>query len=177
MNIKNVSHVFSHVWKRKHILYTYPLLKLAKISPFVGTNAFLHKLRGVTVGKEVKIAHDVVIGPVEPTSITLEDYVTISPRVVIFGHHTFPDIQGKTESINPTKIREGTWICIGATLMPGVTVGKYCVIGAGAVVTKDVPDFTLVMGNPAQPVRTLKKIYKIPKDATLDRVLVLEDSK
>ena len=177
MNINYVSHVLSHVWKRKHILYTYPLSKLAMISPFVGTNAFLHKLRGVTVGKEVKIAHDVIIGPVEPTSIILEDYVTISPRAVIFGHHTSPDVQGKTESVNPTIIREGTWICIGATLMPGVTVGKFCVIGAGAVVTKDVPDFTLVMGNPAQPVRTLKKIYKIPEDATLDRVLVLEDSK
>jgi len=177
MNINHVSHVLRHLWKHKYILYTYPLLRLAMISPFVGTNAFLHKLRGVTVGKEVKIAHDVIIGPVEPTSIALEDYVTISPRAVIFGHHTSPDIQEKTESINPTRIREGSWICIGATLMPGVTVGKFCVIGAGAVVMKDVPDFTLALGNPAQPVRVLKKIYKIPEDATVDRVLVLEDSK
>ena len=177
MNINHISHVLRHLWKRKHMLYTYPLLRLAKISPLVGTNAFLHKLRGVTVGKEVKIAHDVIIGPIEPTSITLEDYATISPRAVILGHHTSTDVQGKKESAKPTRIGEGTWICVGATLMPGVTVGKYCVIGAGAVVTKDIPDFTLAMGDPAKPVKVLKKIYKIPRDATLDRVLVLEDSK
>ena len=159
-----------YAWEHKHMVYTYPLLRLAMISPFIGLNAFLHRLRGVTVGKEVKIAHDVLIDSVSPQTVILEDYVTISPRAVIRAHtDRGPSGEG------PVRIQEGSWIGTGALILPSVTIGKYCVIAAGAVVGQDIPDFTLALGVPATPVRSLKKSFSIPKNATVTRVLVLED--
>ncbi len=50
----------------------------------------------------------------------------------------------------------GSWIGAGASVLPGVTIGSRVVVAAGSVVTKDVPDDTLVGGNPAKPVRALR---------------------
>lgn len=177
MNITDCKRLLQYAWNHKHMVYSYILLRLAMISPFVGFNAFLHEMRGVIIGKEVKIAHDVLLDPVEPHSITLEDYVTISPRVTIFGHTNptlplYPYMGPRT--VKPVRIGEGTWVGAGAIVLPGVIVGKYCVVGAGAVVTRDIPDFTLAMGVPAVPVKRLEKKYKIPENATVGRVLVLE---
>ena len=55
----------------------------------------------------------------------------------------------------PVLIERGAWIGAGATILPGVCVGTYAVVGAGAVVTKDVPDYAVVVGNPARIVKTL----------------------
>ena len=56
----------------------------------------------------------------------------------------------------PIHIKEGAWIGSGSIILGNVTIGKFSVVGAGSVVTKDVPDYTIVAGNPA------KKIKKIP---------------
>ncbi len=52
-------------------------------------------------------------------------------------------------------IQENAWICIGAIICPGVTIGKNAVVAAGAVVTTDVPDNAMVAGNPARIIKTL----------------------
>ena len=57
----------------------------------------------------------------------------------------------------PVKVCKGAWIGAGAQIMPGVRVGKYAVVGAGSIVTKDVEDYQVVVGNPARPIRTLDK--------------------
>ena len=176
MNTKNYRSLLRYAWQHKHVVYSYLLLRLAMISPFSGFNAFIHRLRGVHVGKGVKIFHDVIIDPIEPGSIILEDYTILSPRVVIFAHahrveqgvspeyplhadHPLYEYVGP-RIVKPVIIKEASWVGIGAIILPGVTIGKYCLIGAGAVVTKDVPDFTVAMGIPAKPVRTVEKIYK-----------------
>ena len=64
------------------------------------------------------------------------------------------DQQGLGEMIKPL-IRQGAWIGAGATILPGVCVGKYAIVGAGSVVTKDVPDYAVVVGNPAKIVKML----------------------
>ena len=53
-------------------------------------------------------------------------------------------------------IKKGAWIGAGSSILPGVTVGKYAIVGASAVVTKDVPDYAVVVGNPAKVIKTLK---------------------
>ena len=55
----------------------------------------------------------------------------------------------------PIVIRESAWIGAGATILPGIEVGKHAVVGAGAIVTKDVPDYAVVVGNPAKVIKTL----------------------
>ena len=55
----------------------------------------------------------------------------------------------------PIHIKEGAWIGAGATVTAGVTIGRYAIVGAAAVVTHDVGDYEVVVGNPAKVIRTL----------------------
>jgi len=166
MNTTDIRRLATYAWEHKHMVYSYFLLRLAMVSPFVGFNAFLHRLRGVAIGKKVKIARNVLVDPVEPGSITIGNYVTISPQVTIFAHTnpTLPmyEYMGP-RTVNPVQIKEGAQIGTGALVLPGVTIGRYCIIGAGAVVTKDIPDFMLAVGVPANPVKSTKGNLKIDR--------------
>lgn len=57
--------------------------------------------------------------------------------------------------MKPVLIQKGAWIGAGATILPGISIGKHAIVGAAAVVTKDVPDYAIVVGNPAKVVKTL----------------------
>lgn len=86
--------------------------------------------------------------------ITIEDDVQIAANVqLISNNHDVYDRQILT--CKPVLIKEGAWIGAGATILPGVCVGKYAVVGAMSVVTKDVPDFAVVVGSPAKVVKML----------------------
>ena len=86
--------------------------------------------------------------------ITIEDGVQIAANVqLISNNHDVYDRQVLT--CKPVLIREGAWIGAGASIMPGVCVGRYAVVGAMSVVTKDVPDYAVVVGSPAKVVKTL----------------------
>ncbi len=87
--------------------------------------------------------------------LTIEDDVLIGPLALLLsaGH----EVHGGDQRINrnpisraPVRIREGAWIGAGAIILQGVTVGRGAVVGAGGVVTRDVPDFAVAHGNPAQ---------------------------
>ena len=68
----------------------------------------------------------------------------------------------KAEKTSLYHIKKGAWIGAGVSILPGVTVGKYAIVGAGAIVTKDVPDYSVAVGVPAKVVKTLDK-DKFPK--------------
>lgn len=55
----------------------------------------------------------------------------------------------------PVLIKEGAWIGAHAIVLPGVCIGRYAIVGAGSVVTKDIPDYGVAVGNPARVIRTL----------------------
>ena len=57
----------------------------------------------------------------------------------------------------PILIKKGAWIGAGVSILPGVTIGKYAIVGAGAIVTKDVPDYGVAIETPARVVKTLNK--------------------
>ena len=59
-------------------------------------------------------------------------------------------------STSPITINDNVWIGANATIAAGVTIGKHFVIGTGSVVTKDVPDYSVAVGNPAKAIKTLK---------------------
>lgn len=67
----------------------------------------------------------------------------------------FHGLEGRPTRTAPTRIGDGSWIGARAVVLAGVTIGRRCVVAAGSVVTRDVPDDTLVAGQPARPVRAL----------------------
>jgi UDP-2-acetamido-3-amino-2,3-dideoxy-glucuronate N-acetyltransferase len=101
---------------------------------------------GTRIGNNVKIQNNVSIY----TGVTLEDDVFCGPSMV-FTNVINPraHIERKAE-YKQTLVRRGASIGANATIVCGVTLGRYCFVGAGAVVTRDVPDYAIVYGNPAR---------------------------
>lgn len=86
--------------------------------------------------------------------ITIEDNVQIAANVqLITNNHDFYNRQ--ILLCQPVLICEGAWIGAGATILPGIRVGKHAVVGAGAIVTRDVPDYAVAVGNPAKVIKML----------------------
>ena len=86
--------------------------------------------------------------------ITVEDDVLMAANVqLLSNNHDEYDRQILT--CKPIHIKKGAWIGAGASILAGVTVGEYAIVGAGAIVTKDVPDYAVVVGSPARVVKTL----------------------
>ena len=104
----------------------------------------------VTVGDYCKIQNNVSIYE----GVTLEDYVFCGPSMVFTNildpRCKYPQV-GAQFYIN-TLVKEGASIGANATIVCGHTLGKHCMIGAGSVVTKDIPDYALVIGNPGRVV-------------------------
>jgi len=103
----------------------------------------LHRARGVKIGKGVWIGYDVILDTSQPHLITLEDNCVLSLHVVVLAH--FRENRG-------VKIGRDAFVGAGALILPNVTIGEGAVVAAGSVVTRSVPAFTLVQGNPAVPV-------------------------
>ena len=91
-------------------------------------------------------------------TIRFGDDVMVGPRVSFFtaGHPTDPMIrQEQLEFGLAINVQDNVWIGGNSTILPGVTIGKNAIVGAGSVVTKDVPANTIVAGNPAQVIREI----------------------
>ena len=102
----------------------------------------------VTVGAGCKIQNNVAIYK----GVTLEEDVFCGPSCVFTNVLTPRAFVERKDEFAPTLVRRGATIGANATIVCGVTIGPYAMIGAGAVVTKDVPAFALVVGNPARRI-------------------------
>ncbi|MBW3600966.1 MAG: acetyltransferase [Planctomycetes bacterium] len=127
---------------------------------------FCHILSGSRLGQDCRIGQNVVIGPRAQIGnnvkiqnnvsvyegVTLEDDVFCGPSMVFTNVHTprsaFP--RNTADDFLPTLVQRGASIGANATVVCGVTIGRHALIGAGAVVTKDVPPHAVVYGNPAR---------------------------
>lgn len=95
---------------------------------------------------------------VDDTHVYIGDSVMIGPNVTITaaGHPIDPDLRRQVMQYNfPVRIEENVWIGAGAILLPGVTVGKNSVIGAGSVVTRDIPPNVVALGTPCRVLRQI----------------------
>jgi acetyltransferase-like isoleucine patch superfamily enzyme len=135
--------------------------------------AYAHILGGARIGRECNIGdHCFVEGGVAIgdcvtikngnmiwEGVTLEDGVFVGPHV-FFTNDRYPRSQRYFGSLSrfrhkegwltPTRVRRGASLGAGAVVVPGVTIGEFALVAAGAVVTRDVPAYALVMGNPAR---------------------------
>lgn len=111
--------------------------------------------RNIQVGRNVFINHACEF--MDRGGITIEDNVLIGPRVnlVTISHPLDPATRRATYCA-PIVIRKGAWLGAAVSVMPGVTIGENAVVAANAVVTKDVPDNTIVGGVPARMIRNLE---------------------
>jgi UDP-2-acetamido-3-amino-2,3-dideoxy-glucuronate N-acetyltransferase len=123
-----------------------------------------HVLKGSRIGKNCKIGQNVVIGPNAMIGngvkiqnnvsvyegVTLEDHVFCGPSMVFTNVINPRSEIPRMHELKPTVVKRGTTLGANSTILCGITIGRYAFIGAGAVVTKDVPDHALVVGNPAR---------------------------
>lgn len=101
---------------------------------------------GVVIGRNVKIQNNVSVY----TGVVLEDDVFCGPSMVFTNVVNPRSHVSRRDEYRQTLVRRGASIGANATVVCGHTIGQYAFIGAGAVVTRDVPDFALVVGNPGR---------------------------
>ena len=90
--------------------------------------------------------------------ITIGNNVFIAPNVCIVTEEHAMDVKQRVEGLeytHPVNIGDNVWICTGAIILPGVTIGDNSVIGAGSIVTKDIPPNSLAVGNPCRVIREI----------------------
>lgn len=136
--------VGSQIWHFSHVMQDVTIGESCKI----GQNVFV--ATGVSIGNNVKIQNNVSIY----AGITLEDDVFCGPSCVFTNINTPRSAipRNTKEHYLATLVKRGASIGANATIVCGHTIGRYAFIGAGATVTKDVPDYALVYGNPAKQV-------------------------
>lgn len=135
----------------------------ASIGPGTRVWAFAHILPGAIIGKDCNVCdHTFVEGGVKMGNrvtikcgvslwegVVIEDDVFIGPDAV-FTNDNRPRSRRHPQDFPKTFLKQGCSIGANSTILPGLTIGRWAMVGAGAVVTRNVPDYALVYGNPAR---------------------------
>lgn len=123
--------------------------------------------KNCTIGQNVNISNNVIIGNFVKIQnnvsvyegVEIEDYVFCGPSMVFTNvkipRAEFP--QNKSKFYTKTLIKKSASIGANATIVCGIQIGKYAMVGAGAVITKNVPDFALIVGNPGRIIAWVNK--------------------
>jgi len=145
------------VW---HFCHLMPDCRIGK-NCILGQNVMVAS--GVSLGDNCKVQNNVS----QYTGVSCEDDVFLGPSMV------FTNVINPRSAVNrrgeylKTQVKKGATIGANATVVCGITLGAYCFVGAGAVVTKDVPDYALVVGNPAKQMGWMSTTgHRITLDAT-----------
>lgn len=113
----------------------------------------------VEVGDDSFIGHETMLTGAVSSSITIGSCCDIAPRVLLVtGSHEIDPVGKHSAGEGIAKnivIKDGVWIGAGSTILGGVTIGEKAVIGAGSIVTKDIPPYTIAYGCPCKPQRNL----------------------
>lgn len=129
----------SHIWHFCHIMGSAIIGKGCNI----GQNVFVDAK--VRIGNNCKLQNNVSVY----RHVTLEDDVFCGPSMVFTNVYNPRAAVKKMDMARPTLVKQGATLGANCTIVCGVSIGRYAFIGAGAVVTRDVPDYALVYGNPA----------------------------
>ena len=122
----------------------------------IGANCILSKDvyvdHAVAIGDNCKVQNSVSVY----NGVTIEDDVFVGPNAC-FTTDKVPRAFNAEWTITPTLVRKGASIGANATIVCGTTIGEYAMVAAGSVVTKDVPAYALVVGNPARPIARIDR--------------------
>ncbi|HED00852.1 MAG TPA: acyltransferase [Proteobacteria bacterium] len=132
---------------------------LAMNVPHDKLRQMFYRLRGTKIGRNVGIAHGVFIEESRPYLVTIEDNVNIGPGVVIVAHDSsYHCVKSQIPiMLGEVIIQRNAFIGAGAIILPGVIIGEFAIVAAGAVVKKDVPPRSIVAGVPAKVIETVEK--------------------
>lgn len=146
-------------WILKYCMYSFLMYPLnSRLRPI------LWRMIGCKVGRGVLIGYGVAIDVINSSYIEIEDKVYITNQALLLCHlrniseycvgDEYMDLPYRKGKIH---IKKGAAIGMRAVILPGVTIGEGAIVGAGAIVTKDVPPWTIVAGNPAKVIKVLEK--------------------
>lgn len=133
-------------------IYDHVNLYKCKIGKDTKIDAYVYVEEGVVIGSKCKIRPFVFI----PTGVTIEDDVFVAPNVT-FTNDKYPRTRGRWKLL-PTRVKRGASIGANAVILPGLTIGKRALVGAGSVVSKDVPDYAIVAGTPARVIGYIDRV-------------------
>ncbi len=142
----------THIWHFSHIM---PGAKIGN-NCNLGQNTFVDN--NAVIGDGVKIQNNVSVY----NSVTVEDDVFIGPSVTFTNVINPRAFVERKHEFKRTTIKKGASIGANATIMCGIEIGEYSMVGAGAVITKNVPPYMLVLGNPG------RVISKVSKEGIID---------
>ena len=138
------------------------LMLMAYACPSNGLRIKLHRFRGVTIGNKVYLGMFCFLDNLYPEYIYIDDNASVNAGTMILTHFNpmkqyAPILKA---IVAPVVIHKKAIVAVRSVLLPGVSIGESAIVSAGSVVEKDVPDYTLVRGNPAKKVTDFEFLIK-----------------
>ena len=134
---------------------------LAWLAPVYQFRASVYRKCGVRVGNNAYIGFLVMMDGEFPEYIEIGEEASIGPGVTIMAHSGASPFHHRFgiyhEGPQKVTIGRGVWLAAGSIILPGVTIGEGAIVAAGSVVSRDVPEYTMVAGNPARAIKKLSK--------------------
>ncbi len=128
---------------------------------FYGLGLTIRYHENVSIGSRCSFGGNVVLNAYDRIEIGDDCMFAYGVVVTTATHDHTAEIMNRSFIMKPVRIGANVWIGVNAVILPGITIGDGAVVGAGAVVTKDVPENTIVAGNPATPLRQ-RAVREIP---------------
>jgi maltose O-acetyltransferase len=146
------------LWRLRKKIFKF----IAKNMPFYPLRLFLYSKCGYVIGKDSYIAEGLVIAEKleDKGNVVIGDRVAIGPNVILLSSSDpnnskiYPYVKVQRGKVT---IKDDAWIGAGSIIMPDIIVGEGSVVGAGAVVTKNVADYSIVAGVPAKKIGVVEK--------------------
>lgn len=134
----------------------------AQKAPWGGVRKWLQRKRGVIIGKNVHWGTNIIVDYPFPYFVKVEDGASIAGNDYFLAHCKPLEYHAAcSESfVAPIVVHKHAWVAINVTIMPGVEIGEGAIVSAGSVVSKDVPPFTVVKGDPAKVVADLAEVLR-----------------